>query len=66
VEDVEDVEDGVAVGEFGFGVVEGSSGRSSKSPVKSTAGHAGAFDDEVVDADVEGLGEPDEGRYRRG
>ena len=36
-----------AVGEFGVGVVEGAAG--------------GAFDDEVVDGDVEGFGEADEG-----
>ena len=36
-----------AVGEFGVGFVEGSAGC--------------AFDDEVVDGDVEGFGEADEG-----
>lgn len=36
-----------SVGEFGVGVVEWASG--------------GAFDDEVVDGDVEGFGEADEG-----
>ncbi len=58
-EAVEDVEDGVAVvgvelaelvdavGEFGVGFVEGASG--------------GAVDEEVVDGDVEGFGEADEG-----